>query len=227
MKRFAELYDRLDRTTATKAKVAHLVDYFGQAEPDDAAWAVYFLSGRRLKRLVNTRELREWTAELSGLPLWLIEECYEQVGDLAETMHLLLPEAESVSQLLPLADLIESSIRPLGELDDRARRARVIELWQSSQGSARFLINKLLTGGFRVGVSKRLITRALAELAGVDSALIAHRLMGRWQPDAAFFRTLIASEADSDFAQSTPYPFFLASPLDGPAESLGDRKSVV
>ena len=221
MKRFAELYDRLDRTTATKAKVAHLVDYFGQAEPDDAAWAVYFLSGRRLKRLVNTRELREWTAELSGLPLWLIEECYEQVGDLAETMHLLLPEAESVSQLLPLADLIESSIRPLGELDDRARRARVIELWQSSQGSARFLINKLLTGGFRVGVSKRLITRALAELAGVDSALIAHRLMGRWQPDAAFFRTLIASEADSDFAQSTPYPFFLASPLDGPAESLG------
>ena len=222
MKRFAELFDRLDRTTATNAKVAHLVDYFRATPPADAAWAVYFLTGRRLKRLVNTRELRAWTARASGLEPWLIEDSYEHVGDLAETMHLLLPETGEPGDLPPLAELIEREIQPLSKLDDNERRDRVLALWRQFGGTPRFMLNKLLTGGFRVGVSKRLVTRALAEVAGVDSALLAHRLMGRWQPDAPFFQGLIASEADADFEQSTPYPFFLASPLDDPPASLGD-----
>jgi len=218
---FAALFDRLDRTTATNAKVAALADYFRQAEPDDAAWAVYFLTGRRLKRLVNTRELREWTAESSGLELWLIEESYEHVGDLAETMHLLLPPASRTPPGTTLAELIEVSIQPLATLKDEVRKQAVQGLWSCFDGSERFLINKLLTGGFRVGVSKRLVTRALAEVAGVDSSLIAHRLMGKWTPGADFFRKLIADEADADFEQSTPYPFFLASPLEAEPEALG------
>lgn len=221
MKRFAALYDRLDGTTATNAKVAALVDYFSQAPAEDAAWAVSFLTGRRLKRLVNTRELREWTAEASGLGLWLIEESYEHVGDLAETMHLLLPPADSDKASSGLAELVEHAIKPLRDLDDQARKQAIFQLWRQLGGTERFLLNKLLTGGFRVGVSKRLVTRALAEVAGVDSALMAHRLMGRWTPTATFYRQLLDSESDSDFEQSTPYPFYLASPLDDGPDSLG------
>ncbi|MEE4329672.1 MAG: ATP-dependent DNA ligase, partial [Wenzhouxiangella sp.] len=116
MKDFAALFDRLDRTTGTNAKLAALADYFREAQPGDAAWAVHFLTGRRLKRLVNTRELRAWTAEASGLELWLIEESYEHVGDLAETMHLLLPPASRNPPKSILAELIESTIQPLARL---------------------------------------------------------------------------------------------------------------
>ncbi len=222
MKAFAELFDRLDRTTATNAKLAALVDYFSTSQPADAAWAVNFLTGKRLKRLVNTRDLREWTALATGLPAWLIEDSYEQVGDLAETMHLLLPPGPPEGTALTLAELVETRIKPLKDLDDDSRRAAVMALWQELDGSERFLFNKLLTGGFRVGVSKRLVTRALAEVAGVDSTLIAHRLMGRWQPTAQAFQALIAPASENDMDTATPYPFFLASPLDDEPDSLGN-----
>lgn len=222
MKAFAALFDRLDRTTATNAKLAALVDYFSTTEPADAAWAVNFLTGKRLKRLVNTRELREWTALATGLPAWLIEDSYEQVGDLAETMHLLLPPGSGEGNALGLAELVEARIKPLKDLDDEARRDAVLKLWQALDGSERFLFNKLLTGGFRVGVSKRLVTRALAEVAGVDSTLIAHRLMGRWQPTPRAFRSLVAPASEADLDTATPYPFFLASPLEDEPENLGD-----
>ncbi len=222
MKDFALLFDRLDQTTATKAKLAALVDFFRAAEPDDAAWAVSFLTGKRLKRLVNTRELRAWTALATGLPGWLIEDAYEQVGDLAETMHLLLPPGDDTAATIGLAALVETRIKPLKDLDDEQRRDAVMALWRELDGSERFLFNKLLTGGFRVGVSKRLVTRALAELAGVDSTLIAHRLMGRWQPGARSFRALIAPASEADLDTATPYPFFLASPLDDPPAALGE-----
>jgi len=221
MKAFADLFDRLDRTTATNAKVEALVDYFRSSEPADAAWTVRFLTGKRLKRLVNTRELRAWTAEVSGLPAWLVEDCYEQVGDLAETMHLLLPPGVQSDSDFSLSELIEQRIQPLRDLDDAERKQAVTELWRSLDGTQRFLFNKLLTGGFRVGVSKRLVTRALAEVADVDSTLIAHRLMGRWQPTAAFFKSLIAPASEDDLDAATPYPFFLASALEGEPEKLG------
>ncbi len=221
MKAFADLFDRLDRTTATNAKVAALVDYFRSADPADAAWTVRLLTGKRLKRLVNTRELREWTAEVSGLPAWLVEDSYEQVGDLAETMHLLLPPGVENDAGLELSAMIEQHIKPLRELDDAERQRAVTELWRSLDGTQRFLFNKLLTGGFRVGVSKRLVTRALAEVAEVDPTLIAHRLMGRWQPTASFFKSLIAPASDDDLDAATPYPFFLASPLECDPAQLG------
>ncbi|TVS12798.1 MAG: ATP-dependent DNA ligase, partial [Wenzhouxiangella sp.] len=113
MKAFAALFDRLDRTTATNAKLTALVEYFRSARPADAAWAVSFLTGKRLKRLVNTRELREWTALATALPAWLIEDSYEQVGDLAETMHLLLPPGGGDAATPGLAELVETRIQPL------------------------------------------------------------------------------------------------------------------
>jgi DNA ligase-1 len=222
MMAFARLFDRLDRTTATNAKVEALMDYFRTADPADAAWAVSFLTGRRIKRLVNTRQLREWTAAATGLPLWLVEDSYEHVGDLAETLHLLLPSADANDAAPSLAAMVSDYLLPLRTADDEQRRRAVQDLWQRLDGTERFLFNKLLTGGFRVGVSKRLVTRALAQVAGVDSSLIAHRLMGRWQPTAAFFAELISEESEADIDPATPYPFFLASPLEDKPTTLGE-----
>jgi len=226
MKSFVELYEALDRTTKTNAKISALVGYFREAEPTDAAWAVYFLTGQRLKRLVGTRELREWTGEFSGLPAWLVEDSYEHVGDLAETMALLAPEPETGRHpepvdLPPLHQMVEQHIRPLGKMTDEQRRAAVFEQWRLLPGTARFLYNKMITGALRVGVSKRLVTRSLAELAGIDPGLAAHRLMGDWQPTAENFRRLLAAEGEGGHDHATPYPFFLASPLEIEPESLG------
>jgi DNA ligase-1 len=222
MKRFVTLFEALDRTTATNAKLDALAAYFRDADPADAAWAVYFLTGRRLKRLVGTRELRQWTAEHADLPPWLVEESYAHVGDLAETMALLASEPDTGPDELPaLHRVVETEIRPLAGLDDDERRARVIAQWRRLSGTARFLFNKLITGALRVGVSRRLVTRALARVADVDPGLIAHRLMGDWQPTPENFRALLAPEgADAD-DHGRPYPFFLASPLETEPASLG------
>lgn len=225
MQRFARLYDRLDGTTSTNARVAALVDYFRDVPPADGAWAVWCLTGRRLKRLVPSRLLRQWGAQAAGLPDWLLESSYQHVGDLAETLNLLVPEPQRTQRAPPLQKLIEESIRPLGKIDEDDKRRRVLAAWSELAGTERFLYNKLLTGALRVGVSRRLVTRALAELAGIDSALMAHRLMGDWQPTPEFFRQLLTDQADADRDISRPYPFFLASPLESDPAELGDAEA--
>lgn len=225
MKDFVDLYEALDATTSTLAKQRAMVEYFRTADAQDAAWAVFFLTGQRLKRLVKTTELRAWTAEYAGLPNWLVEDSYEHVGDLAETMALLTPEPLRSDTVLPtLSMMVEQTIRPLSGMEDDARKAIVLQCWGSLPGTARFVFNKLITGALRVGVSKRLVTRALAEVAGVDSGIIAHRMMGDWQPTAENFSRLIAESGDDDVEASTPYPFFLASPLEEGPDSLGNAQ---
>lgn len=221
MQQFAWLYDRLDGTTSTNARVAAMVDYFRTVPPEDGAWAVWCLTGRKLKRLAPSRLLRQWGAEAAGLPDWLLESSYQHVGDLAETLNLLVPEPEQASAAPPLHRLIEERVRPLAGMAENDKRRQVVGAWSELSGSERFLYNKLLTGALRVGVSRRLVTRALAELAGIDSGLMAHRLTGDWQPTATFFKQLLADEADADHDISRPYPFFLASPLETEPPDLG------
>ncbi len=215
MRRFTELYTRLDATTATNEKVAAMRDYFADAPPADAAWAVSFLCGRRIKRLIPNARLREWVAELLDMPLWLVEESYAAVGDLAETVTLLLDGAAVSGNEIDrsLAYWVESRILPLRRLDDAAKQAEVAAWWRALPHDARFTLNKLLTGAFRVGVSRRLVTRALAETADIEPARIAHRLMGQWQPSAAFFEALL-DPVDQGEDAAQPYPFFLASPVE-------------
>ena len=223
MKRFAALFETLDTSTSTNDKIAAMADYFGSAPAADAAWAVYLLAGRRPKRLLQTRLLREWTAEETGYPLWLVESTYAAVGDLAETVALLLPDpAEPEADAdVALHTWMEQRIPALRRLDEAERRRRVIGWWHAVPAEQRFLLNKLMTGGFRVGVSQRLVVRALAQHTGLERERIAHRLTGQWQPSAAFFEALVA-HAEQPVDAGRPYPFFLASPLeDGPA-ALGD-----
>jgi len=220
MQRFAELYDTIDQSNATTTKVAALVAYFRVAPPADAAWTVSFLLGRRPKRLVKTADLRTWSAQAAETPEWLFEECYAQVGDLAETISLLVPDtghADSRS----LAWWVESQLLPLGGMPADAQRAALLLAWSQLSGTARFVFNKLITGSFRVGVSDGLVVRALSQVSGVAAETIAHRLMGKWQASDAWYERLVNSEtADSDW--SRPYPFFLAHPLTADVHTLGD-----
>ncbi|MES1934998.1 ATP-dependent DNA ligase [Salinisphaera hydrothermalis] len=224
MRRFTELYTHLDATTATHPKVAAMRDYFAAAPPADAAWAVSFLCGRRIKRLIPGTRLREWVAEAIGMPMWLVEESYSAVGDSAETMTLLLDEIEAGDAGLdvPLHAWVENRILPLKDLDESEQKARLLGYWRELPTDARFTLNKLLTGAFRVGVSRRLVTRALAEVADIEPARVAHRLMGRWQPTPEFFERLI-DPADRGEDAAQPYPFFLASPIENaPIESISE-----
>jgi DNA ligase-1 len=217
---FAALYAALDQTTKTNEKVAALVHYFGAAPPADAAWAVSFLIGRRPKRLLESRKLAQWAYEEAGVPDWLFGECYHAVGDFAETIALLLPLPAATSEL-PLNYWIEERLLPMRDADDETRRGWLVSAWREMDEGQRFVWNKLLTGEFRVGVSQNLVVRALAEAAGSSVETIAHRLMGEWQPTPEFWAQLFASDArDADV--SRPYPFFLAYPLEGQPEDLGD-----
>jgi DNA ligase 1 len=253
MKRFTRLYEAIDGTMSTNAKVDAIASYLADAPPADAAWALFFLTGRRLKRHLPTRLLHAWTLELTNLPEWLVRECYGVVGDFAETIALLLdrrltpqspadlhrqspaddpsrlpfddiepPPVDLVVEDVSLTTWIEQRILPLRDMDDAARRVHVIAWWSRLPRNQLFLLNKLLTGEFRVGVSHTLVVRAVAQRSGLPRAAIEHRLMGSWEPSAAAFAALIAPE-DPAGDPSRPYPFCLASPLEDSVEALGGR----
>ncbi|HWD17679.1 MAG TPA: ATP-dependent DNA ligase [Verrucomicrobiae bacterium] len=224
MKRFTQLFSELDQTTRTNEKVAALERYFAEAPAADAAWALQFLTGRSLARVVSTKHLWQWAADASGLPPWLMAECFDTVGDLGETLALLLPE-EGAGSPLTLAQLVEQRLLPLPTLTDHSQREMLLRTWGELSRPERLVWNKLITGNFRVGAARTLVVRALANVAKVEPAVMAHRVMGRWRPTAADFAQLLSGDAGSI---ARPYPFFLASPLEikikpGEAlDSLGD-----
>lgn len=227
MKAFAELYANLDATTSSNAKLAALQAYFLDAAPEDAAWAVYFLSGGRPRQLVPTRLLRDMATEASGIEPWLFEESYQSVGDLAETISLLLPESTYTSQD-GLAVWLEEKLLPLRGLPPLELAERLPALWAQLDQPSLMVCIKLITGSFRVGVSKLLVTRALAAMADLDSKRVAQRLVGYTdlsnRPTAQGYLKLIAAESPDEHAQrgGQPYPFFLAHGLAQPVEQFND-----
>jgi DNA ligase-1 len=222
MQRFALLYDAIDRTTSTNAKVSAMAEYFAVAPPADAAWAVFFLTGRRLKRLVPYVAIRDWTLAATRLPEWLLQECYAVVGDGAETAALVLDQLPTeAAEELSLAEWIDHRILTLRLLDPAAQQASATEWLRSLDRLQRFILLKLLTGELRVGVSQTLVVRALAQASALPQTTIAARLMGDWTPSAEWFSSLLSTER-TDEDRSRPYPFFLASPVEGDVESLGE-----
>ena len=218
MRDFAALFAALDGTTKTTAKLAALTRYFQTAPEEDRLWTIALLSGRRPKRGVTATELREWAAEAAGVPLWLFEESYAMVGDLAETIALILPPA-GAEEAPPLSETIRALIALTGQPAE-VRKAAILGWWGRLGTTERLLFNKLITGGFRMGVSQGLMTRALSTATGVEEAALAHRLMGDWQPLTTSYQALIRDEGEG--AASRPYPFALASPLEEGPEGLGD-----
>ncbi|MBX3450177.1 MAG: ATP-dependent DNA ligase [Planctomycetaceae bacterium] len=219
MRDFAALYRELDETTRTSEKQAALARYFASADPADAIWAVYFLSGRRIRQALAPRLLARWAAELADIDEWLFEECYSTVGDLAETVTLLLPPPTGVQERL-FHRWIDEILLPLRSLEEDRQRDAVIQAWFELPEECRLVWNKLLTGQFRAGVSQQLVARALAEVTQLPTATVVRRLAENWKPTAAAYRQLVLPETEATPCRQ-PYLFSPASQLEQEPESLG------
>ena len=226
MRAFQNLFNQLDQVTGTKAKVQALVDHFQGVEAGEAAWALMLLLGKRRRRLITGRRLRDILRDRGGLPDWLIDDCYGQVGDSAETISLLWPAVQERVEAsdpdlpsgdgdMPLSWWMDTLLPAISTRSDDDQANAVIWLWHRTPLDQHFIVNKLLTGGFRVGVSTGLISRAIAEAFDLDETLVVQRLMGGFAPSAAAFQQLTrAAEAEEQRTSGVPYPFFLASPLE-------------
>ena len=226
MQAFQALFDRLDQLTGTNAKVTALAEHFRSVPADDAAWALTLLLGKRRRRLITGRRLREVLQERTGLPEWLIADCHGQVGDSAETLSLLWPEVRD--RLKPIESDLPTAItdQPLhwwmttllphiSNLQGDDQADAVLALWQRLPEGQHFIVNKLLTGGFRVGVSTGLISRSVAQASELEESLIVQRLMGGFDPTGeAFHRLTALADAQEQRNSGAPYPFYLASPLE-------------
>lgn len=219
MKAFVRLFIALDETNKTNEKIEALVNYFRSAPPEDAAWGMYFLTGRKPKAVVQVPRLCTWAIEAAGIEPWLFDECYEAVGDIGETMALVLPPPKDATMNLPLHKMVER-LYSLKRAPEERQRQLILDTWAEMTTTERFVWNKLLTGAFRVGVSQQLVARALAQASGVHVEVISHRLMGGWEPTAEFYISLFNHETE-DADISRPYPFSLAYALDVDPEMLG------
>ena len=237
MQRFTDLFNAIDRTTRTSEKTAALRAYFEEAPPADAVWALRVLTGQRLIRAVPYPRLRAWAAEAAGLDAWLFQACYDAVGDLSETLALVLPpEPLGASELPgggerggaasgggvdePLYTVIETRILPLGQMTEAEQRASVRATWARFSADERFLFHKLISGNFRVGAARKVVINALAQVANVEPAVMQHRLGGKnIEPTPAAFEALLKGGEDDP---ARPYPFYLAYQIDDPQATLGE-----
>ena len=227
MKAFAALFNTLDASTSTSHKVEAMQRYFADAPQADAAWAAYFLAGGKPRQAVPTAVLRRTAREVAGIDDWLFDACYQAVGDLAETIAHVLPAADS-SDDVGLAVWAEERLGPLRGQAPEAQAGALRAWWRVLDAPQRFLLTKLIGGGFRVGVSKLLVQRALAQVAGLDAKLVAQRMMGytdaRMPPSPQRFAALLAPASQQAAVDSgQPYPFFLAHALDAPVAAFNDR----
>ncbi len=222
MQLFVNLVNVLGTSTKTNDKLEALSHYFSLAAGKDKVWVIAIFSGRRPKRTVNSSQLTQWCIEMVNLPPWLFEESYHTVGDLGETIALLLPEKDTDRQPQTLSWYIEKFVE-LQKEDEALRKQFITESWMQMDKEERFVFNKLLTGGFRIGVSQKTMVNALARTVQLDANVIAHRISGNWDPVTTSFEQLL-SEASVSMDFSKPYPFYLAYALEEPPETLGDAQ---
>lgn len=217
MKNFTSLYCAPDATNRSGEKIALMADFFKSVDPACGAWALFFLTGRRVKRLVPMPLLRRLACASAELPEWLFEECYDNVGDLAETIALLLPPPVESSPLTSFSDFVSGHVLALRDAADIEERLK--QTWSMLSVEEKFVFNKLITGAFRVGVSQQNVVRALERMSGIEANILTHRLIGDWEPTAQFFQALLSDDAAVSIA--SPYPFYLSHPLEGVVEDLG------
>src|ERR1700754_3741172 len=210
MKAFAQLFLSLDETNKTNEKVKILKDYFIAVPDTDKMHMLALFTGRKPKRQINSTLVRNWAIEASNIPAWLFEESYHVVGDLAETMALLMPESPNSSSKT-LTEWIEE-INALNDKTEAEKKLWLQESWAMLDSQERFVFNKLLTGSFRVGVSQSLVIKALSEISGIEAPVLTHRIMGSWMPETFHYAQLIEENSQLEDI-SRPYPFFLAYPV--------------
>ena len=221
MKQFAELIDTISSGSKTNAKLEALQKYFLSAASEDKIWVIALFTGRKIKGSVKTALLRQWSIELAGIPVWLFEESYHTVGDLAETIALVLPQNENKTGLTKSLAFYMQSLNELVKATDESKKSFVLQAWNEMNEKEIFVFNKLITGGFRIGISQQMIVNALAKTTGLEPGVIAHRIIGNWDPLQVHFDDLLSLE-HSDADESKPYPFYLAYAVENDVNDLGN-----
>jgi DNA ligase-1 len=223
MKAFAQLFLSLDETNKTNEKVKVLKDYFTNVPDSDKMHMLALFTGRRPKRQINATLIRTWAMEASNIPAWLFEESYHVVGDLAETMSLLMPESQGSSSKT-LTEWI-AEINALANKNEEEKKLWLMESWAMLDSQERFVFNKLLTGSFRIGVSQNLVVKALADVTGIEAPALTHRIMGKWMPEDYTYDQLVQEQSAADDI-SRPYPFFLAYPIQETSEKQKSAEEI-
>lgn len=221
MKAFAGLIVQLGTSKKTNEKLEALSRYFATADDADKVWVIALFSGRRPRRIISSGFLQLWCMEIANLPAWLFEECYHTVGDLAESIALLLPEANEQSGGGSLSSIIQKLVE-IEKEEEKTKKEFVIHTWMQMSKDERFVFNKLLTGNFRIGISQKMIVNALSKTVHLSSSIIAHRISGNWDPFTTSFTALL-SETSTAVDFSKPYPFYLAYALDAEPATLGNE----
>jgi DNA ligase-1 len=217
---FAELVTELSSSTKTNDKLQSLVDYFATGPDEDKVWVIALFSGRRPRRSVNLKLMRQWCIELAQIPDWLFTECHHTVGDFSETLALLLSETETLQRKNQNLSYYLQKLISIEKEDEAVKKNFIVESWQQMNPEEKFVFNKLITGAFRIGVSQKTIVNALAKVVNVSPSIIAHRISGNWDPLTTSFNELLSETAAvTDF--SKPYPFYLAYAIDDKVENLG------
>ena len=222
MQLFAQLVQQLGTSTKTNDKLDALVNYFTHADTKDKVWVIALFSGRRPRRTVNPTQLTAWCSEIIHLPVWLFEECYHTVGDLSETIALLIPEISHPSNAAaakPLHYYVERFLQ-LEKAEEAEKKTFILQSWLELTSKERFVFNKLLSSTFRVGVSQNMMVNALAKTVNLESSVIAHRISGNWDPATTTFEDLLSEQASS-IDYSKPYPFYLAYAIEEEVAQLG------
>jgi DNA ligase-1 len=221
MERLKKLFREVDETTSTNKKVDRLVNYFTDAPPEDACWALHLISGNKVSTKVNRTFLQETFCEWKGIPFWLFKESYYHVGDLSETMALLRGPIENTIEPPSLGTFITEELLTLKDLSDEEKKLRFRKWWESYDETTLFLIHKCFSGALRIGVSKNLIIQALAKVAGVDKETMSFRLMGDYIPTPQYYNNLLVQDVTIE-RKSKPYPYYLASPVEKPEEEFSN-----
>lgn len=217
---FAELVVELSTSTKTNDKLQSLVNYFAIAPDEDKVWVIAIFSGRKPRRSVSFKLLRQWCAEITGLADWLFDECHATVGDLAETLALLLPENKDDNEPTKSLSFYLEKFIAIEKEDESIKKNFIIETWKNLNRDEKFVFNKLITGSFRIGVSQKMIVNALTKVVRLSASVIAHRISGKWDPVTTSFIELMSETSSiSDF--SKPYPFYLAYAIDDKVQLLG------
>jgi DNA ligase-1 len=236
MRAFAKLISQIEQTNSTNEKVDLMAQFFKSREttdPEAAAWALYFLSGQRPKKFIGSKTLRAWAEELAGIPAWLSEECYSAVGDTAEMIALVLAPCRK-KNLEPLPELslaawMNDRLEPLKRADENVQKSTIQGWWTELSVRETYILNKLMTGALRIGVSETLVYRALSQAFEVPRTTIASRLLGKWFPSAELFRAVTRAPEQGENGQAVdeaaqealPIPFCLAASLEGTVQDLG------
>ncbi|WP_209389328.1 ATP-dependent DNA ligase [Chryseobacterium sp. RR2-3-20] len=218
MKHFAELINALESTNKTNAKIDAIVDYLERAPDEDKVWFIALFTGKRPKRNVNTNFMKDWALEITQLPFWLFQESYSSVGDLGETLSLILPPPEEQIDK-SLSDWMKEIIG-LKNKTEAEKKDFVLNSWNGLDYTERLIFNKLLGGSFRIGVSDKTLINALTKFSNQESSALTHSLMGKWEPETTSFQSLISAEHINP-DNSKPYPFCLAYPLEKDLDDLG------